>query len=300
MKKSPAALLNTAKPRPGGGELLDVAGHSTGSGAPLLEGRGVHIASAGHALLATTLTGLGLSGLITGGFAAIWLSVPPGVPGRGALAYLCAGVSLGAGVGLLFGRAAATASRVLFLYLVLWLLLIKLPYIIASPAVAVNYESAGETAVLVAGAWVLYAWLAADQDRRWLGFATGESGVRLARVVYACALMAFGVSHFAYPGHTASLVPDWLPGHVFWVYFTGSAYVAAAIAVLTGVLARPACALSALQMGLFTLLVWVPAAAGHMSGGQSSELGVSWTLTAAAWVVADSYRGTRWLAAGGR
>ncbi len=249
--------------------------------------RGVWVASSGHALFAVTLIGIGITGLVTGRFASIWQSVPQGVPARRALAYLCACVSLACGAGLLFKRSFGAAARVLFVYLLLWLLLVKGSYVIASPLVEVSYQSAGETAVLVAGAWVLYAWSA------------GGNGVRHARLLYALALVAFGLSHFAYLELTAPLVPAWLPAHVFWAYFTGGAYLAAAAALLTGVWARLATALSALQMGLFTLLVWAPLAlAGRLSAGQWGEFGVSWALTAAAWVVADSFRGTSWLAAG--
>jgi uncharacterized membrane protein len=263
--------------------------------------RGVRLVSAGHALFAVTLIGVGITGLATGRFASIWQSVPQGVPARRALAYLCACVSLACGAGLLFKRAAAAASRVLWVYLLLWLLLVKGSYIVASPTVEVNYQSAGETAVLAAGAWVLYAWLTSGWDARRPDFAGGNLGIRLARVLYALALIAFGLSHFAYLDLTAPLVPAWLPAHVFWAYFTGTAYLAAAAAILTGVLARLAAALSTLQMGLFTLLVWAPlAAAGPLSAGQWSEFGVSWALTAAACAVADSWRGTPWLAVGRR
>jgi uncharacterized membrane protein len=253
----------------------------------------MRITSVGHALFAATLIALGILGLARGDFAPIWQGVPAHFPTRAGLVYLCALVSLLCGAGLLWRPLAATASRVLCAYLLLWMVLFKVPHIARAPMVEVNYQSCGETAVLVAAAWVLYAWLAGGWDRRQLAFATGARGVRLARALYSLALIAFGFSHFAYLELTAPLVPAWLPWHVGWAYATGCAYLAAAVAILTGVRARLAAVLAALQMGLFTLLVWVPPViAGVANSGQRDELIVSWALTAAAWVIADSYQAT--------
>jgi len=249
-------------------------------------GGAIRIASAGHAAFAATMIAVGVLGLVKRDFTPVWQPVPESLPARTAVIYLCALVSLASGIGLLWRRGAEAAARLLLVSFLLWLLLLRVPRLFISFNVN-SWWAACETAVMVAAAWVLCA--------------PGEKGLRIARALYGVALIPFGLAHFLYLGATAPLVPGWLPWHVAWSYFTGGTFIAAGIAILIGVYARLAAALSALQIGLFTLLVWVPVvASGNANPGQWAEFIVSCALTAAGWVVADSYGGFPWLGENGR
>ena len=255
----------------------------------------IRIASAGHAFFAAAMIWLGAMGLSKGDFVQLWQPVPEWVPARQALAYLCAFISLASGIGLLWPRTAALAARVVFASLMVWLVVLRLPNLFFETPVVLVAWTFGATAVMVAAAWVLYVWFAGDRDRQRVGLFADDRGLRIARALYGVSLVPFGLAHFMYLDATTVLIPRWLPWPVAWAYFTGAAFIAAGLAVTVGVFARLAAALSTLQMFLFGLIVWIPRAwAGALSDFQWGEFVMTWVLTAGAWVVADSYRGTPW------
>ena len=212
-------------------------------------------------LFAVVLIGLGILGLVKGDFAPGWQPVPASMPGRQLLAYLCALICIACGLGVLWRRTAALAARVLFAWLLAWLLLLRLPWLLVSFTVDI-WWSASSTAIVTATTWVLYISLASDWDKQRFGFFTGDKGLRIARALFGLGLIPIGLAHFLYLEATAPLVPAWLQWPVFWSYFTGGGFIAA----------------------------------GSMSAFQWNEFIVSIFLTSCAWVVADSYAGTPWLA----
>ena len=234
-----------------------------------------------RAAFASGMIALGVIGLGFRDFALVWGPVPGWVPWRTALACVCAAVPLAAGVALLVRRTAAGASLVLFVYVALWWCLLKVPPVLRAPLTELTWLDCGMFAILLSGAWTLFADLG---GRPFLG---GESGVRLARVLFGLSLIPTGLSHFVYVNLTVPLVPPWLPYHLGWAYFTGACHLAAGLGVLFGVLPRLAAQLEAAMLAIFTTLVWIPAVvAAPGTRGNWTEIWISWALTAAAGVVA--------------
>jgi uncharacterized membrane protein len=235
------------------------------------------------------LIGLGVLSIVFGDFALQWQPVPEWVPGRVYLAYASGAVMIAAGAGLLSRRTAAFSSGVLLVYLLLWLLSLKLPHVVMAPLLEFNWLGFGEIAVIVAADLVLFAADRGQPESSKLKFATGESGMRIARVVFGLALIPIGLSHFVYAPQTIGFVPAWLPFRPGWAYLGGAGHIAAGLGVLFGVVPRLAAMLEAGMIGVFTALVWVPLVVREPTSQlQWTGFLVSWTIATAAWVVAGS------------
>ena len=233
------------------------------------------------------IIGLGMLGVVYGDFASGW---PAWVPWRQALLYAAAGLMLLGGAGLLFTRTASVSVRMLLPYLLLWTSL-RIPALVMAPQIEVNWFAVGETAVLAAAAWVLFADLCAARDGSIVRFASGERGQRVARTLFGLSLLAFGLSHFIYHRETVAFVPSWLPFRSGWAYLTGAGHMAAGLGVLLAIYPRLAATMEAAMLTVFTVLVWIPAViAAPTSRNNWSELAISWAITAGALVVAGDER----------
>ena len=80
----------------------------------------------------------------------------------------------------------------------------------------------------------------------------------VARVLFALPFLVFGLMHFVGANDMAGMVP--VPGGVFWVYLTGAAMVAAAVAIISGRMASLACLLLACLLLVYVVAIHIPQA----------------------------------------
>jgi uncharacterized membrane protein len=237
-------------------------------------------------LFVVGMIGLAALALIYGDFALVWQPVARWVPGRTGLAYGAGIIMLLGGIGLLFRTTAALSIRILFPYLVIWVLL-KVPALVVAPQIEGVWLGIGELAVLLAGGWVLFVTLAGLKTDSIFAFAASENGIRIARVLFAVSLIPIGLSHLVYTKATAELVPAWLPYRTGWAYLTGLGQIACGIGVLFSIYPRVAAMTEAGMLSLFTLLVWVPAIlAAPTTRLPWTAFFISWAIASAAWLVA--------------
>jgi len=109
------------------------------------------------------------------------------------------------------------------------------------------------------------------------------------RVFIAISLVVFGIQHFLYANFVASLVPAWIPGRLFWAYFVGVAFVAAAIGAVVPKITRPAGILLGILFFLFVVTLHIPRIAAHSRDGNEWTSGfVALAMCGGAWILANA------------
>jgi hypothetical protein len=186
------------------------------------------------------------------------------------------------GIGMLYPGTTRLASIVLSIVYVLFSLAC-IPGIIAAPAIYAHYGSFFEQFSFLCGAIALDA---ATEPNAARAVAFGR-GARLG--IGVCAI-SFTLSQIFYLPATADLVPKWIPpNQTFWAILTTIAFALAAIAILIDRQAGLALRLMTLMLALFGVLVWVPRLIAHPEAHLNwSEFGLTFLITGAVWMVADS------------
>lgn len=84
--------------------------------------------------------------------------------------------------------------------------------------------------------------------------------VALTHLCFAIPLAMFGAEHFALGSSMIGLVPPYMPGRLFWIFFVGVALIVASLSIATRIQVRWAGLLFAIMMLLFVAMIHLPGA----------------------------------------
>jgi uncharacterized membrane protein len=77
------------------------------------------------------------------------------------------------------------------------------------------------------------------------------------RFLLALPMVVYAVLHFRYAGFVATIVPPWIPWHLFWTYFAGVALLASGVAIAIRKQEHLAATLLGMMILLWVLLIHV-------------------------------------------
>jgi uncharacterized membrane protein len=154
---------------------------------------------------------------------------------------------------------------------------------IAGTAVAMCFAG---IAVLLVGLW------AAKND---IAQAHGlDKIVALSNLCFAAPLAVFGTLHLFGPQFVKDLVPRYMPGRMFWVYFVGCALIAAALSIATKIGVRWSGLLVGIMMFMFVAMLYLP------GGLRQMHAHIPWTRARFTWTIVcreSSFGGAAWILA---
>jgi uncharacterized membrane protein YphA (DoxX/SURF4 family) len=242
----------------------------------------------GRSFFALSIAVFGLQYLLFGHLAGGLPPLPPWTPDAGpVVAYLAGILLLAAGLGMLLsrhGRLSALIVGAFFLFCVLFLHLLHASAVWNN---GVDRTRALEPLVLSGAAFVLARALPAASPG-WIN-PLAERLAFCGRLLFAIPMIPFGWQHFMYAPFIATLIPSWIPGHMFFTYFTGLAFIAAAIAIVARIQAPLAATLLGIMFFLWVVVLHAPrvAAAVH-NGDEWTSLFVALAFSGASFIVAST------------
>ncbi len=163
------------------------------------------------------------------------------------------------------------------------------------PTILATFLQAPNTAVGMCAAGLalfLIGILAAKKD---LAQARGlDKIVALSNLCFAVPLAVFGALHLFGPQFVKDLVPRYMPGRMFWVYFVGCALIAASLSIATKIAVRWSGLLVGIMMFMFVAMLYLP------GGLRQMHAHIPWTRARFTWTIVcreSSFGGAGWLLA---
>jgi uncharacterized membrane protein len=205
----------------------------------------------GRILFAIPIVVFGIQYVAFGKYTGGLPPVPPWAPGGAVGAYVVGLMLMVTGLSIAskkYARMSALVIGVLFLLCVAFLQLQHFSDVLHNGN---DRTRALEPLALSGAAFALASALPVEGPK-----ATSSSNnnklILFGRLLFGIAMIIFGWQHFMYARFLATLVMAWLPGHLFWIYFTGVSMVAAGLAITLAIQAR----LAGIMLGIMFLL-WV-------------------------------------------
>jgi uncharacterized membrane protein YphA (DoxX/SURF4 family) len=201
---------------------------------------------------------------------------PTWIPGRPICVYLVGLVLILSGVSILSGFKARLTATLLGGLFLLSVILLHIPGRFLSGELSLGAWSNTLKALAFAGSSFVVASTFPDPEtddgrRQRFPIRLLEKLIPYGEYALAVMVIVFGTDHFLYTAFVATLVPAWIPWHVFWTYFAGIALIASGLAILVGIVQHLAATMLGAMMFAWVFILHIPRAFTDPYGAIGNE-----------------------------
>jgi len=229
----------------------------------------------GRSFIAIAMIAFGIQHFIYLDFVTrVFPKMPAWIPAHSLLACIFGAFLIIAGIAILIGIEARTAALLLGGVILVSFVVLYVPLLVANLLNAGVWTNAGKALALAGTSFLVAGSVRIKGDNS--GGARMMIPHILARFIpfgrfFLAAFLIFGGSmHFIYVEFAASLVPAWIPGHIFWTYFAGCALIAGGIGIMLPWTTRLAASLAAIMIFLWVVLLHIPRALADLSNSNET------------------------------
>jgi uncharacterized membrane protein len=224
------------------------------------------------------IIGMGLQHFIYSNFIPVMLpGWPSWIPGRSTCAFFLGAFLISAGVLIIMKkqpRIAATRLGIMFILLLLITLILDFTQNniinLLNPGIWTNTF---KEFAFCGSAFVVAASLPQGKHHEVSTIEKLENKIiLLGKFPFAIMVVVFGIDHFIYVNFVSSLVPIWIPGHLFWTYLAGAALIASGVGIIINIKARLAATLLGVMLFTWVVLLHIPRAIADPTGSLGNEL----------------------------
>jgi len=239
-----------------------------------------NLAKIGRWFYAISLVGLAGQQFYYGSFRPVFVpALPSPIPGQIVLVYLFSLFLIGAALALVLEKEIRTTMLLLGSLLLALFLFCHIPFeLLVDPGVKQigNWNNGIKDLSIFSGSAFIVAGCFPDgrvsgqKDRAFLR--PLEALIPFGVFFYSLMLVIFGFEHFLYADGVQMLVPDWIPGHLFWTYFAAVALIGAGLAIIFRFNVKLIGILTGTMIFIWFLILHIPRAASAPVTDKGNEL----------------------------
>jgi hypothetical protein len=186
-----------------------------------------------------------------------YMLIPPKhswIPGIVLIAYTFGALLMVTGACIIFKKQVRLVSLLLGSVLLLIFSFYFIPYQVM---VSSNYmhfgdwENAAKELALASGAFVIAGCFSEKDENRFIRF-LGKL-IPFGAILFSVTIISFGIDHYLYAKEVADYVPSWVPAHLSWIYFTGTALLGSGLVIILKI--KPSLAATLLGAMIFSWVI---------------------------------------------